>query len=234
MAADATLDPAAPPFQMRTFNPEAPVFKPLSEIKMRAEAAEFIPTMGWAAPLQKVTGAYQQKQKREMPPATDEEWETRIAKREKEVATIKSLQSYRLYVEVFPPGKRGDDDPKTPDPCDRTVSKRMWKWNVEKWRLQLKSRCVYSKGVMLICREYMKRKEAEERSDIVECGGSNVGVSQASLWLGDGASPADLGELRSVPADRLAGRLPMAAVDVPEPPGISAPVQRPSGVGLFQ
>merc|ERR1719150_1389373 len=90
-----------------------------------------------------------------MPPATDDVWEARIAKREKEVVTIKSLQSYRLYVEVFPHDKRGNDDPKTPDPRDRTVSKRMWKWNVEKWRLQLKSRCVYSRAILLQCREYL-------------------------------------------------------------------------------
>merc|ERR1719343_130374 len=90
-----------------------------------------------------------------MPYATDEEWVARISKREKEVQTIKSLQSYRLYVEVFPRGERGEDDPKTPDPSDRTVSKRMWKWNVEKWRLQLKSRCVYSRAVLLQCKELL-------------------------------------------------------------------------------
>merc|ERR1712228_856683 len=95
-----------------------------------------------------------------MPYATDEEWETRIAKREKEVQTIKSLQSYRLYVEVFPRGERGEDDPKTPDPADRTVSKRMWKWNVEKWRLQLKSRCVYSRAVLLHCKELLSQCES--------------------------------------------------------------------------
>ena len=68
--------------------------------------------------------------------------------------TIKSMQSYRLYVEVFPQDHREDDDPKTPDPFDRSISKRQWKWNVEKWRLQLKSRCVYSRAVMLQCRQY--------------------------------------------------------------------------------
>jgi len=165
MAAVALLDPAAPEFHMPSskFDPEAPSFTPLSQSQMRSDAAEFIPTYGGLATLQKVAEAYQQKQKRQMPPATDEEWETRIAKREKEVETIKSLQSYRLYLEVFPPEKRGDDDPKTPDPRDRTVSKRMWKWNVEKWRLQLKSRCVYSRAVALQCREYVLRQEREER-----------------------------------------------------------------------
>merc|ERR1719356_187354 len=114
-----------------------------------------------------------------MPPATDDVWEARIAKREKEVVTIKSLQSYRLYVEVFPHDKRGDDDPRTPDARDRTVSKRMWKWNVEKWRLQLKSRCVYSRAVALQCREYMKRNEAEGCSDSAEWSSSSAGQAAA-------------------------------------------------------
>jgi len=163
MAATAVLlNPKAPEFQMPPslpFNPNAPEFKPVeSTLTLRPEAAEFIPMAGGWATLQAAAEAYQNKQKRQMPFATDEEWEQRIQKREKEVETIKSLQSYRLYIEVFPHDKRGDDDPKTPDPRDRTVSKRMWKWNVEKWRLQLKSRCVYSRGVLLQCREELRRR----------------------------------------------------------------------------
>lgn len=238
MAADAaTLNPKASPFQMPMFNPEAPAFIPVSS--MRAEAATFVPTMGpqgllapWMAPLPKAStgAAYQQKQKREMPPATEEEWETRIAKREKEVSTIKSLQSYRLYVEVFPPGNRGEDCPKTPDPRDRTVSKRMWKWNVEKWRLQLKSRCVYSRAVMLTCRELLKNKEAEDCIEIAECVSRSAGqadfdaAANDRVFQGAAAEPASstaLGALRALPAER----------STPEPPGL---VLRPSGAGLFQ
>jgi len=148
------LNPKAPEFQMPSlFNLDAPEFKPVESMTLRPEAAEFIPMAGGWATLQAAAEAYQNKQKRQMPFATDEEWDQRIQKREKEVETIKSLQSYRLYIEVFPHDERGDDDPKTPDPRDRTVSKRMWKWNVEKWRLQLKSRCVYSRAVLLQCRE---------------------------------------------------------------------------------
>merc|ERR1719440_2332086 len=132
-------------------------------LTLRPEAAEFIPMAGGWATLQAAAEAYQNKEKflekRQMPYATDEEWEQRIQKREKEVETIKSLQSYRLYIEVFPHDQRGDEDPKTPDPRDRTVSKRMWKWNVEKWRLQLKSRCVYSRAVLLQCREALALRQ---------------------------------------------------------------------------
>eukprot|EP00927_Polykrikos_kofoidii_P042268 TRINITY_DN36139_c0_g1_i1.p1 TRINITY_DN36139_c0_g1~~TRINITY_DN36139_c0_g1_i1.p1 ORF type:complete len:160 (+),score=33.96 TRINITY_DN36139_c0_g1_i1:107-586(+) len=150
MAAAAELmAPASPPTLNTELDPQAPEFRPLSEITMRADAAEFIPTHGGWAALAFAAAYQEQRKKRQMPYATDEQWETRIAKREKEVETIKSLQSYRLYIEVFPHCDRGPDDPQTPDPRDRTVSKRMWKWNVEKWRLQLKSRCVYSRAVML-------------------------------------------------------------------------------------
>jgi len=138
------------------FNPDAPEFNP--SLMLRPEAAEFIPMAGGWAILQTAAEAYQNKQKRQMPFATDEEWEQRIQKREKEVETIKSLQTYRLYIEISGDIQRGEDDPKTPDPRDRTVSKRMWKWNVEKWRLQLKSRCVYSRAVFLQCREELARQ----------------------------------------------------------------------------
>merc|ERR550532_3124202 len=173
------------------FNPEAPAFTPFPEIRMRADAAEFIPMFGGLAAVQSAAEAYQQqqKQKRQMPPATNEEWKTRIAKREKEVSTIKSLQSYRLYAEVFPHDERGDDDPKTPDPHDRKVSKRMWKWNVEKWRLQLKNRYVYSRAVTLQCREYLRKQENSEETS---AGG---GTTDATILVP--------GRMWAEPADRL-------------------------------
>lgn len=147
------------------FNFGASESTPFSEISLRPEAAEFIPMLGGWVTLQVAADAYhqykqeqltepQQRPKRQIPNASDQEWEQRTGKREKEVQTIKSMQSYRLYVEVFPQDHREDDDPKTPDPFDRSISKRQWKWNVEKWRLQLKSRCVYSRAVMLQCRQY--------------------------------------------------------------------------------
>mmetsp|Transcript_44939 Transcript_44939/g.83998 ORF Transcript_44939/g.83998 Transcript_44939/m.83998 type:complete len:237 (-) Transcript_44939:169-879(-) len=207
MALAATLNPEAPEFQMprSSFNPDAPEFKPT--MQLRPEAADFIPMAGgcgWTT-LQAAAEAYQQqqKQKRQMPYATDEEWDQRIAKREKEVETIKSLQSYRLYIEVFPPDKRGDDDPKTPDPRDRTVSKRMWKWNVEKWRLQLKSRCVYSRAVMLQCREFLLRQPAAEAGA--------EGAADESATRG----------LRSEPAGRL------QTLSMPEPASRTSRVSRP-------
>lgn len=205
---EAGLNPSATPFQMPFgFNPEAPVFMPASGIDatMRADAAEFFPQ---GVTLQRAAEAFQPKQKRQMPPATDEEWETRIAKREKEVATIKSLQSYRLYVEVFPPDNRGPEDPQTPDPSDRLVSKRMWKWNVEKWRLQLKGCCVYSRSVMLQCREFARQQED------ASCQATQVvaeGAAAMALDMDEGGSGGvNVGLLQSM---------------VLPPPGFSAPVK---------
>lgn len=210
MAAAMMLEPDAGDIMMQScFNPEAPEFRPSSErTTLRAEAAEFIPMPGgWL-----MCEALQQRHKRQMPPATDEEWEARTAKREKEVETIKSLQSYRLYVEVFPHDKRGDDDPKTPDPRDRSVSKRMWKWNVEKWRLQLKSRCVYSRAVALQCREYVLQAEAEQDADeIARKSGATGGAT-------DGEDDDVPPKMRVEPWGGL-GRL--FTVDIPEPPGIA-------------
>lgn len=140
-------DPDAPEF--RLLNPDAPEFKP---VQMRPDAAEFIPTAaGWTT-LNAAAEAYSQRvANRQMPYATNEEWEQRIAKREKEIEIIKSLQTYRLYIEAIPTDMRVEDAPHTPDPRDRSVSKRMWKWNVEKWRLQLNGRCAYSRETMLAC-----------------------------------------------------------------------------------
>jgi hypothetical protein len=165
-ATKARLDVTAPEFKMPcgpSMDAAAPEFVPedtAADVSdLRAEAVEFIPMAAAAAGWNAFEEA-QRSQKRQMPYATDEEWVTRILKREKEVQTIKSLQSYRLYVEVFPRGERGEEDPKTPDAADRTVSKRMWKWNVEKWRLQLKSRCVYSRAVLLHCKEILSPCES--------------------------------------------------------------------------
>jgi len=239
----------APNFHMTSppFNPQAPAFTPLADGGLRAEAAEFVPTLGGGdAPR---GAAEATRQKRQMPDATDEEWETRIMKREKEVETIKSLQSYRLYVEVFPRDVRDPEDPKTPDAKDRSVSKRMWKWNVEKWRLLLKSRCAYSRTVMLQSREYMHRVGAVD----TDHSGAVLAVSSRD----EGSRPQPKSEEESQKPDAAAGastqevstvriatevetrlaslaneafgqvcaqsaeRAPPAALDLPEPPGIA-------------
>lgn len=230
------LNPKAPEFQMPSgFNPDAPEFKPV-EWMLRPEAAEFIPMAGGWATLQAAAEAYQNKQKRQMPFATDEEWEQRIQKREKEVETIKSLQSYRLYIEVFPHDQRGEDDPKTPDPRDRTVSKRMWKWNVEKWRLQLKSRCVYSRSVLLQCREALAllgngAAESDPAPVSSEAPATGAAADSSSAAVAEEARAAGSGEeakmanLRAEPNER-----PLKTMSLPEQPStIPSGPRRPGG-----
>jgi len=74
-----------------------------------------------------------------MPLATEEEWAHRHAKRELEIEKVKQTPYYELYVSVVPREQRAEDDPLTPDPLDRSTSKRTWKWRVEEWRLKLKA-----------------------------------------------------------------------------------------------
>jgi len=200
------LNPLASEFKVRlpsAFNPEASPFVPLAEPSLRADAAEFHPTGAgeeWLH-LQHADVFGRKPKHREIPPATEAEWELRIAKREKEVETIKSLPSYKLYCDILPPDLRGDGDPKTPDPRDRNVSKRMWKWTVERWRLELKARRTYTTSVMLQCREYALRMEAEGRS-----------------WDGVDGTKLVRGTLKAMPASiSLSTAVPVLS----EPPGLT-------------
>jgi len=73
----------------------------------------------------------------------------------------------------------------------------MWKWNVEKWRLQLKSRYVYSRAVTLQCREYLRKQEnAEETS-------ASGGITDATILVP--------GRMWAEPADRLPQQFSSAA-----------------------
>lgn len=160
------------PNKIGELNPGAPEFLPLNFSlydfgpastamhQLNPDAADFIPTMGGMATLQAEADLWVKQQqvqaKGQLPYATDEEWEQRFVKRKKEVDTIKSLPSYKMYLELVPRESRIHEgsvppDPLTPDPRDRNVSKRMWKWNVEKWRLQLKNQygTIYSRTMLL-------------------------------------------------------------------------------------
>mmetsp|Transcript_28811 Transcript_28811/g.73006 ORF Transcript_28811/g.73006 Transcript_28811/m.73006 type:complete len:210 (+) Transcript_28811:93-722(+) len=183
------------------FNPRAPAFTPFADVKLRAEAAEFVPTWDGADVWHHVAEAsWDYKHKRQMPSATDDEWAMRFVKREKEIETIKSLQSYRLYLESLPRDLRSYEDPRTPRAHDRTLSKRMWKWNVEKWRLQIKSRCAYSRTTMLECKEYLLR-----------AGEIDEGAARACR-IRAGEIDEDAARARRIPANAEEQRLDAAAV----------------------
>lgn len=77
----------------------------------------------------------------DIPEATEEEWEHRARLRMRAVEIGKESKEYRLHCET----KKGcgygvSDEPKTPDPHDRTVSKRMWKFLLREWRSALVER----------------------------------------------------------------------------------------------
>lgn len=77
-----------------------------------------------------------------LPPATEEEWQHRIAMRTKSIAVGKETQEYRWFAmsrsECRSAGQPEEDEPLTPDPRDRTISKRQWKYRVQVWRQTLK------------------------------------------------------------------------------------------------
>jgi len=77
----------------------------------------------------------------DMPEATEEQWQHRAQQRTRAVEIGKSSKEYQLYCEAGRDcGSGGPDEPKTPDPHDRTVSKRRWKFLLREWRDALAER----------------------------------------------------------------------------------------------
>lgn len=72
----------------------------------------------------------------EMPEATEEEWLRREDSRVKAIEMGKATIYYQRFCMEVPEEKR-DCVLQTPDPYDRTISKRKWKEMVQDWRKQL-------------------------------------------------------------------------------------------------
>lgn len=164
-----------------TLNPAAPVF---------------IPIVGGLATLE----AYQLKQERAMQlrqMVYEEEWNHRCAKRAQEIVNIKSLVGYKLYAAQFPREHRDDEEPRTPDPYDRTVSKRKWKWTLDQWRQHC--RYVYSRAVLLQCRELAFNGQASAPA-ATEAAEEDVEESASAA-----SSDEDTGDMRSGCPEPLKG-----------------------------
>merc|ERR1712232_1091159 len=82
-----------------------------------------------------------------LPEASEEDWERRLAKRRNAVASTKATPEYAEFASMRVRGERPapeDDDasappsPRTPEPEDRTVSKRRWEELVRTWRSGLR------------------------------------------------------------------------------------------------
>jgi len=76
---------------------------------------------------------------RDLPEASDETWEHRIQTRHRNLQLGKSTREYQKFLEARDHFKDHHDimEPLTPNPFDRSVSKRSWKYQVMQWRLAL-------------------------------------------------------------------------------------------------
>merc|ERR1719330_1004068 len=68
--------------------------------------------------------------------ATEEDWQRRGEMRQKAIDIIKKFPEYTWYSGT----ERDEESPQTPDPLDRDISKRRWKYLTAQWRLALKQR----------------------------------------------------------------------------------------------
>lgn len=75
----------------------------------------------------------------EMPEASEEEWQHRVEMRQKSVTLSKETAVYQWYSGLKLREEREVCEPMTPDPTDRTVSKRHWKYLVQRWRTAMYS-----------------------------------------------------------------------------------------------
>jgi len=74
----------------------------------------------------------------EMPELTQEEWENRRATRQRAIEFGKATSEYARYSEVRMLSEAEASGLATPDPLDRSISKRQWKYTVQQWRTKLK------------------------------------------------------------------------------------------------
>jgi len=75
---------------------------------------------------------------RRLPEASEGTWQRRSEKRQLSVTAGKATPEYADYTAVIPREQRTSENPQTPDPMDRTVSKRQWDEGVRLWRLTLR------------------------------------------------------------------------------------------------
>jgi len=75
---------------------------------------------------------------RRLPEASEGTWQRRAEKRQLSVTAGKATPEYAAYTAAIPQEHRTSENPRTPDPMDRTVSKRQWDEGVRLWRLALR------------------------------------------------------------------------------------------------
>jgi len=70
-----------------------------------------------------------------------EDWRHRAEKRGRAGEIIKASAEYLAYCKARPVEERLEDEPRTPEAADRTVSKRRWEQEVQQWRAGLRQWC---------------------------------------------------------------------------------------------
>jgi len=123
--------------------------RPRLRTPLSADAPEFVPTLTMQCPL---VGTFyltaetpemrpppREELRRAAPPpeASEEVWQCRIMQRQKAVQAGMELEAYRWYASLSPCDKRRDLVQPMPDPMDRTLSKRRWKYLVQNWRVSI-------------------------------------------------------------------------------------------------
>lgn len=79
----------------------------------------------------------------EMPEVSEAEWQHRIHMRQQAIDIGKKTPEYAA---AKLRGKLEGNEPTTPDPRDRTKSKRRWKYDVKQWRSEIAERCLQTRG----------------------------------------------------------------------------------------
>jgi hypothetical protein len=74
----------------------------------------------------------------ELPEMSEEDWERRRATRQRALYFGKITPEYARYCQARSLGEEEESGMKTPDPEDRSISKRRWKYIVQQWREALK------------------------------------------------------------------------------------------------
>jgi hypothetical protein len=75
----------------------------------------------------------------ELRKVSDADWQRQTLTRIAGIASIKTKTDYLLFRAVYDvsDARHKDDEPKTPDPHDRNVSKRSWEKSVQQWKVGL-------------------------------------------------------------------------------------------------
>ena len=94
--------------------------------------------------------------------STEEDWHRRLAHRREGVSAIKRSEEYRCAIMGLRLSKRarlwfagGPPMPTTPDPTDRSLSKRAWEKQVQSWRNVLK---LYWKPVCMLLAQFLSQQ----------------------------------------------------------------------------